>query len=38
MRDKRPTRDDKVPVEVPKMLGEYGRRIMTKLINDISEI
>jgi len=38
MRNKRPTRDDKVPVDVPKMLGEYGRRIMTQLINDIFEI
>jgi hypothetical protein len=37
MMDKKPTGDDKLPVDVPKMLGEYGLRIMIQLINDIYE-
>jgi len=36
--DKKPTEDDKVPVDVPKMLGEDGLRITTQLINDIHGI
>jgi hypothetical protein len=38
MMDKKPKGDDKIPVDVPKMLGEDGLRIMTQLINDIYEI
>jgi len=36
--DTKPTGDDKVPVDVPKMLEEDGLRIMTQLIKDIHEI
>jgi hypothetical protein len=38
MMDKKPIGDDKVPVDVPKILGEDGVRIMTQPINDIYEI
>jgi len=35
---KKPTGDGKVPVDVPKMLGEDGLGIMIQLINDMYEI
>jgi len=37
MRNKKATRDDDVPGDVFKLLGEGGLKIMTKLINTIYE-
>jgi len=37
MRNKKATGDDDVPGDVLKLLGEYGLKIMTKLINTIYE-
>jgi hypothetical protein len=37
MRNKKATRDDDVPGDVLKFLGEGGLKIMTKLINTIHE-
>jgi hypothetical protein len=37
MRNKKATRDDDVPGDVLKLLGEVGLKIMTKLINTICE-
>jgi hypothetical protein len=38
MRDKKATRDDDVPGDILKLLGEDGLRIMTQLTNNIHEI
>jgi len=38
MLDRKPTGDDKVPVNVTKMLGEDDLRILTQLIDDIFEV
>jgi hypothetical protein len=35
MRDKKATRDDDVPGDVLKLLGEDGLKLMTQLINSI---
>ena len=37
MRNKKATGDDDVPGDVPKLLGEGGLKIMTKLINTMFE-
>jgi hypothetical protein len=37
MRNRKATRDDDVPGEVFKLLGEDGLKILTKLINTIYE-
>jgi hypothetical protein len=37
MRNKKATRDDDVPGDVLKLLGDGGLKIMTKLINTIYE-
>jgi len=37
MRNKKATRDDDLPADVLKLLGDGGLKIMTKLINNIYE-
>jgi hypothetical protein len=37
MRDKKATRDDDIPGDVLKLLGEDGVRLLTQLINSMCE-
>jgi hypothetical protein len=37
VRNKKATGDDDVPGDVPKLLGDGGLKIMTKLINTLYE-
>lgn len=38
MRDRKGTGDDYIPVNVPKLLGDDGPRLMIPLINDMYDI